>query len=143
MTKVTTSPIIYVHYGNSRYLKWTLLSAKLSNPYRDVVLLGDEANLPICRQLAVEHVPFSRYDTDETIQEFNDVYRLVSADGVRAFWNRFVFLQWLYRKCYLEEKGIESFWTFDSDNPILESLDYAETFFSDCECTLQKRGGHA
>ena len=67
---MTDRPLIFIHYGDSGYLPYTLESARLFNPDKRIVLLGDQANAHYAA-MGIEHVPFSRYATGPEIERFD------------------------------------------------------------------------
>lgn len=134
------APIIFIHYGDDDYLRFTLHAAKLFNPDKNVVLLGDQAN-SIYKPLGINHVPFQEFDTGEDIREFDNVFQVIAgADFTRVDWLRFVFKRWFLIKNFLYSQGYSSFWTFDSDNLLFDSLARHEAKFADYDCTEQCNG---
>jgi len=63
------TPIIFVHSSNSYYLHAALLKAHLTNPKRDIILIGDEANN---KYKFVKHYNISDYMT--SADNFAKVY---------------------------------------------------------------------
>jgi len=66
-------PIVFAHYGNSDYLRYSLGQARQHNPESPIYLLGDETN--DCHDM-VEQRRFLNYF--EGAREFAGVYRHLS-----------------------------------------------------------------
>ncbi|WP_027000197.1 hypothetical protein [Eisenibacter elegans] len=137
----TSAPIIFIHYGNSPYLKYTLRSAQLSNPDKEVVLLGDADNQHL-RQMGISHYLLENYAQGKEIELFHQVYRHVAGKKhmAKTFadrWLKFVFERWFMMYTFIKTKDIQQFWTFDSDNLLLSSLAQFESQLSAYDCTTQ------
>jgi hypothetical protein len=134
------APIIFIHYGDSYYLKYTLQSAVLFNPGKQVILLGDETNAHYTH-LGVEHYPFSQFSMGQEIRVFDRVYMFIAGpEHHRKEWTRFVFRRWFHLYYFILEKGYRCFWTFDSDTLVLTDLALQEEKFRDYDCTEQCSG---
>ena len=57
-------PIIFFHYGNPVYLKYSLKQAKHFNPDATIYLLGDSSNN---RYPFVQHIMMDKYAADTNI----------------------------------------------------------------------------
>lgn len=137
------NPIIFIHYGNSFYLKYVLLSAKRSNPDKAIILLGDSENEEY-KNLGIKHIYFQKYDQCDQINQFNKVYKLIAGkehnyNKYRGtdFWVDFVFRRWLYISEFVKEFKVASFWTFDSDNILLDDLRKIEPLIANYDCSTQ------
>lgn len=131
------APVIFIHYGNSAYLKYTLLSAKLFNNDKRVILLGDQSNLHY-KQIGIEHYEFSDYATGPEIELFYKVYQFIAGkDHSRPEWTNFVLRRWFMLYNFIFVHKIEKFWTFDSDTLILYRLSDHEHKFIDYDSTEQ------
>ena len=138
-----SAPIIFIHYGNASYLRYTLKAARQSNPDKRIILLGDEAN----RHLAgagVEHFLFADLNDGPEIETFNRVFQLIKGENHTYrklhgadHWTRFVFLRWFLILNFLRRENIGPFWTFDSDTLILAPLAPREPRFAGYDCTEQ------
>jgi hypothetical protein len=136
------APILFCHYGNSDYLRYTLRAARLFNPEKRIVLLGDRSNLRTAKQEHVEHRLFERYAGSEQIKIFNAVYRHVAgSQHGKKHWTNFVFKRWFYIHAFVKAERIGPFWHFDSDNLLISALEGHENKFSDYDCTEQCNGG--
>jgi hypothetical protein len=135
------SPIIFIHYGNSPYLEYSLTIAKNKNPYTRVILLGDDSNKAIALQAGAEHFYFENYFKEEEAEIFTKVYKFIAGEQKRkSFWTNFVFKRWFCIYNFLKENEIETFWTFDSDTLILTELSALESNFTGIDTTTQCNG---
>ncbi len=140
-----SAPIIFCHYGNTDYLKYSLQCALLNNPGKNIILLGDTANRQIALECRVTHYLFEDLDYGEEIEQFNAVYRLIQGkkhDHKRGGkdWVNFVFKRYFYLYNYLSKHNVGSFWHFDSDTMIVNSLGQFEPGFAGYDCTEQCNG---
>ena len=67
------SPIIFCHYGNSDYLKFSLKSARFFNPNADIILLGDSSNKTLAIDENIRHEFLDNYDNHSIICDFEKV----------------------------------------------------------------------
>jgi len=144
-TKYMNAPIIFCHYGASPYLPYVLKCAKLSNPDKRIILLGDERNKELVEECGVEHRFFEDFNNGEKIETFDRVYRLIQGKDHAHFkggrdWVNFVFKRWFFVFNFVRQEGVESFWHFDSDTMILDRLDHHEAKFKGYDCTEQCQG---
>ena len=144
-TKSIKSPIIFCHYGNTFYLKYTLKSARINNPDKRIILLGDNTNRIIAKNIGVEHYLFKSFKYGSELEKFNSVYRLIQGNkhnNIRAGndWVNFVFKRWFYVYNFVLAEGFNSFWHFDSDTMILDNLERFEAILSEYDCTEQCNG---
>ena len=139
------APIIFCHYGNKKYLPSVFKAAKLTNPDKEIILLGDTSNQWLGETKNVTHLNFEDYDYGPEIDTFNKVYRLVQGKehshmkGGRD-WVNFVFKRWFFIHNLIQSKGYKNFWHFDSDTMVLESLSQHEDKFQSYDCTEQCNG---
>lgn len=137
---MSKTPIIFIHYGDSEYLKYTLDLARKTNPQKRVVLLGDEKNKKY-EKLGIEHIPFAKYDYGKEIETFEKVYKFIAGVNQRKkYWTNFVFKRWFYIYNFIIEQNIERFWTFDSDTLVLNPLSKYEKIYSEFDNTEQCNG---
>jgi hypothetical protein len=137
------APILFIHYGPADYLRWTLERARISNPEKRIVLLGDATNKRFARAVA-EFIDFESLAGTQNELEFQRVFQVIQgerhrfnkANGVE-FWLKFVFRRWFLIEAFLEREGLDAFWTFDSDTLVLGNLRDREGRFSDFEATTQ------
>lgn len=140
--KLENEPLIFIHFGDIFYLRFTLLSAKKHNSSK-VILIGDKDNKKY-EDLGVIHYNFEDYTYGDAIDEFNNVYELIG--GTRFLeinkskgqdWTKFNFLKWFVLLNFLEKNKINSCWTFDSDNMILCDLREKSYAFEYLDCTVR------
>jgi hypothetical protein len=139
------SPIIFCHFGSSEYLPFVFQMAAEKNPEKDIFLLGDASNKYLADKYNIKHRFFSDYSKGVEIELFDSVYKLVKGNRHRHIrngvdWVNFVFKRWFYVYNFIKEEEIKSFWHFDSDNLILDSLARHEIKFSKFDCTEQCEG---
>lgn len=139
------NPIIYIHYGNSKYLPYIFKCAKISNPNTEVILLGDPSNKKVAEDCGLTHFSLKDFDFGEDLKKFDEVYELIATPHFDAYkhgedWNKFVFRKWFILYNFVTKQGIKNFWHFDSDNPILSDLSTLEYRFSHLDCTVQCHG---
>lgn len=136
-----SAPIVFIHFNNSYYLKYTLYAARCFNPDKRVILLGDKTNAHF-RRKGIEHHFFEDYSTGKEVQLFDRFFQFITAGYyLNAYKTRFFFRRWFLMYHFLQSQGIDRFWTFDSDTLILTALSKQEHKFSDYDCTEQC-GGH-
>ncbi len=139
------APILFCHYGNSTYLPYVLEVARLTNPDKEIFLLGDQDNRWLGAAKNIKHYFFDDYRYGNEIETFDLVYRLVQGkrhNPIRGGkdWVNFVFKRWFYINNFLISQGIDDFWHFDSDNMILDALARHEKKFRRYDCTEQCNG---
>jgi hypothetical protein len=136
-----SSPIIFCHFGFSDYLKFTLFSAKISNPQKNIILIGDDINKFIANELGIIHIDFNIYEKEYSILQFNRDFKFIAGKRHgRLDWTKFVFKRWFYVNEYVMKNNIESFWHFDSDNLITSDLSKKEEYFKLYDNTEQCGG---
>ena len=91
------APIIFIHYGDSAYLKYTLRLAVKFNPDKEVILLGDNKNKKY-EKIGVRHFYFNDYGAGEEINMFNKVFRFIA--GAKHGKKEWVNLQKRYRNIW-------------------------------------------
>ncbi len=133
-------PIIFIHYGDSDYLKYTLRSAKVFNSNSRVILLGDESN-EFYTYLGIEHFYFKDYSNSPEIRLFEKVYKFIAgSEHGKTEWTHFVFRRWFHVFEFIQSQEIEQFWTFDSDNLIFVNLEKFSINLTKYDCTEQCNG---
>lgn len=139
-------PILFIHYGASAYLKYTLAGAAKSNPGKQVHFLGDEHNRRFCPR-GVRFHAMRDFEESPQLSEFRKVFQPISGDGHRFnkqggvdTWLRFVFERWFIIRAFLNAQRISRFWTFDSDTLIACDLGLREARFEGLAATEQCRG---
>ncbi|WP_146528795.1 hypothetical protein [Novipirellula artificiosorum] len=142
---MTDSPILFCHFDNSRYLPYVLETARLTNPDKPIILLGDEKNRWIGPAKGIDHLLYRDFDYGHLIEQFDRLYRTVQGPlhrhmRGRVDWLKFVFKRWFYVYNFLVEHDHPSFWHFDSDTMVLVSLREHESKFDAYDCTEQCNG---
>jgi len=139
------TPIIFCHYGNSNYLKYVFECVRISNPKKEIILLGDKSNKKVAQSCGVSHFNLSDFDSSPDIEIFDKFYQLIETKGFDSVkhgedWNKFVFRKWFILNNFLIQNKIEKFWHFDSDNMIFSDLLPFESLYSELDCTEQCEG---
>ncbi|WAS05662.1 hypothetical protein LQF76_01865 [Gloeomargaritales cyanobacterium VI4D9] len=139
------APIIFCHFSPSRYLNYVFPAVKLTNPDKEIFLLGDESNRPIALKYGLEHRYFTEFDYGEKLALFNQFYQLIEGrnhHGIRGEtdWVNFIFKRWFYVYNFTTASGYEKFWHFDSDTMILTELSQHEYKFKNYDSTEQCNG---
>lgn len=137
-------PIIFTHYGNTDYLYYTIQSAKRNCPNSPVVLIGDQDNESLAKELNIQFYNLNSFDS-EMIRDFNKNYISISGQKHIDYkngkdWLKYVFLRWFIIDSLLEGLKIKEFWHFDSDTMILEDLTKHQVLFQNYDCTEQCLG---
>lgn len=120
-------PIVFIHYGISDYLEYSLKSAKYSNPTKELHLIGDKENISLSR-LVDNHSLYSEANTLK-IQSLNNSYFLIGSNNIykkdvykREYFEYFCYLRWFVLEEYMLKNKIDSVWYFDSDTMIISDL---------------------
>ncbi len=126
----TGIPIIFIHYGDTPYLRYTLDMAQRNNPDKEVVLLGDEKNEKYSRTLHIRHIPFINYEQSADLQTFRKNFIYIGGANRQteqdARFELFCHVRWFYLYEFMKEHKLDKCWYFDSDTLILEPLDKRE-----------------
>lgn len=138
-------PVVFCHYGDSPYLRYVFEMVRFSNPEKKIYLLGDKENFATARRHGVHHYFFEDFEGGSDLLQFDSVYREIKGENHnhvrgRGDWLNFVFRRWFYVSEFIHSENIGSFWHFDSDNMIVESLSPHESRFSKYDCTEQCNG---
>lgn len=139
------APIIFCHFGATKYLRYSLVCARIHNADKRIILLGDDANRGLADLAGIEHRQFSELEYGPRLATFDEVYRLIEGEahkGVRhgKDWINFVFRRWFYIANLASELQFERFWHFDSDNMLFDALSKHEAKFEHVDCTEQCNG---
>lgn len=140
-----SAPLVFCHFGNSPYLPYVFACARLSNPDKRIVLLGDESNRRTAERHGLVHHPYMDFAGGSEIETFERVYRRVIGPKSgymrgKIDWIKFVFQRWFYVYNYVRAEKIPSFWHFDSDNMLLDDLTAYEPWLMHYDCTEQCNG---
>ena len=136
-------PIVFIHYGVSDYLRYTLTAARKTNPDKQIVLIGDARNRHFT-EIGIDHFMFDSFLTHPDFKRFNEVYRINGGEIFRKInlakggkdWTRFNFQKWLVLKLWCDQEHKDSVWTFDSDTLIVQDLAPFESHFSSYDYTV-------
>ena len=136
-------PIIFIHYGGVKYLKYTLRCARKSNPEKRIILLGDQSNKRYAHKTA-DFFDMENFSNSPEHEEYQAIFQIIHGERHRftkrhgmEFWLRFVFRRWFLINEFLQRENIGAFWTFDSDTLVLESLASREARFAAYDATTQ------
>ena len=137
-------PIIFSHYGNSSYLKYTLACARLTNPHTRLIFLGDKSNAEVAKENGWEHFNFNEIRSS-SLSEFNSVFRHVQGKQHSHIkngkdWLRYVFERWFFIEKFVIDNNIDRFWHFDSDTMILKKLESFVHKLAQVDFTVQCNG---
>lgn len=133
-------PIIFVHFSDIYYLKYTLRCARRFNPYKRVILLGDTTNKHY-EKIGIEHHFFDDYNDAEEMVLFNRVFRFIKGrDYSNEYKARFMFKRMIYMYLFARSQSLRGFWTFDTDTLILTDLRTHEPTFDAYDYTEQCGG---
>jgi len=108
-------PIVFIHYKNKDYLKFSLAQAKVSNPHSTVYLLGDSSNN--CYDF-VEHHYFSDYF--EGAAKFSKIYRHFNTTS--PYYSLFDFQRWFILREFLRAQKLDRCLYLDSDTMLYAEL---------------------
>lgn len=141
---MSSIPIIFSHYGNSTYLKYSLACARLTNPHARLIFLGDDSNVEVAIENGWEHFYFKEFRSIY-LSEFNCVFRHVQGKKHSHIkngndWLRYVFERWFFIEAFVCSNNIGRFWHFDSDTMILKDLESFGHELADVEFTVQCNG---
>jgi hypothetical protein len=137
---MTSAPILLIHYGDSSYLPYVIRVAQRFNPRREIIFLGDEDN-EYLTSLGVSHYKSASLQDSHELHHFNRVYqRIVNPKYPKPKWAQFVLQRWYMINTFIARHEIDQFWTFDSDNFILDDLATHEERLSQYDCTSQCSG---
>lgn len=137
------NPIIFIHYGDTPYLKYSLKSAIFFNPDKKIILIGDKKNKKY-QKYGVTHIHFAKYDQSESITNLNNNFKYIGGIERQTEQDKrfelFCFKRWGYLYEYLKEEKLDACWYFDSDTLILSKLDNEENKFKNQGITEQSNG---
>ena len=101
-------PIVFIHLGDSDYLKYTLAQAHLTNPQSKIYLIGDQAN---DKYDFVEHIDLTNYC--QSVSQFERYYKHLSPNSFR--FELMCFLRWFILRDFLKARKIKGCLYVDSD----------------------------
>jgi hypothetical protein len=124
-------PIIFIHSGDSEYLRYTLAQAKISNPNSIVYLIGDDSNN---KYEFVEHCDMREYLAE--IQELSNVYIHRSPNPYE--YELFCFKRWFILRNFIDKMRIQKCLYLDSDVMLYANLCEEELKFSQSDIYLYR-----
>jgi hypothetical protein len=122
-------PIVFIHYGNSNYLPFTLGQAKLMSMRSPIVLIGDTTNkiLPF-----VTHVDMNSYAKQAV--EFQKIYRHLSPNGFP--YELFCFIRWFLLRDFMLAHGLKEIIHVDSDVLLYVDVNQEQSNWKDYQLSL-------
>lgn len=140
------TPILFIHYGDTPYLTYTLSSAQYFNHDKEVFLLGDSRNKKYEKKLKIKHIPFTQYDHAESVTELHKNFKYIAGINRQTEQDKrfefFCFKRWHYLYEFMKEHCLEKCWYFDSDTLILSNLNNEESKFDSFDITEQSNGSN-
>lgn len=123
----TEIPIIFIHKGNSPYLKFALAQAQFSNPHSDIILIGDNSN----QHYSETYKHWLIHDYSLSATEFSSRYLHLSTNNYD--FELFCFQRWFILYDFIVAQEIKApFVYLDSDVLIMtnvrEQVDLFMTF---------------
>jgi len=122
-------PIIFIHRGNSDYLRYSLGQARRSNPDTPIYLLGNESN---DRYAEVTHLPYRQFY--ERAAELDQTFSHFSTNGLD--YERFNFQRWLILDEFLQAYGYGQCLYLDSDVLLFTDVTLDRLRFVDYELAI-------
>lgn len=147
------APIVFIHYGNSAYLSYVFKCARLYNPNKQIILLGDSLNQHFAGK-GIIHFQFADYMVSGLTNQFQKIFFILNEDTFRLkgkddfyvegkpghFWQRFNWLRYFILYEFWNAHHFKALWTFDSDNMIVQDLGQIEPGLSDYDyCELHNK----
>ncbi len=126
-------PIIFIHKGDSFYLKYALRNAKKFNPNSRIILIGDKVTK---YPDFVEYHNLNNYF--KSASEFRDYYKHMSI--VPEEIERFCFERWLILNEFLKKSEVKKCLTLDSDVLLFENASNGIKKFNKFDFTLANKG---
>ncbi|MFA5125919.1 MAG: hypothetical protein WC462_02870 [archaeon] len=125
-------PIIFIHKGDSFYLKYALINAKKFNPDSRIILLGE--NITKYPDF-IEYYPISKYNNSALA--FRKIYKHMSI--VPEEIERFCFERWFLLDEFLTKNRIKKCLTLDSDVLLYENVSEGIKKFNSFDFTLSNK----
>lgn len=108
-SKMDGIPIVFIHWGDSFYLRYALMQARLSNPNSPVFLLGDHTNSHYGLSKFYDNRQFSNWQADL----FTKSYVHLSQNTVVI--ELACFIRWFILKEFMKSQGFQKCVVSDSD----------------------------
>ncbi|MEQ8238127.1 MAG: hypothetical protein RIA69_02895 [Cyclobacteriaceae bacterium] len=130
------TPLIFVHFGDTHYLKYVLKSAVRSG--NKTILIGDESNRKY-KNYGIDHYIFDDYLQNPSAHRLSEVYRRVGGTSFSEInahkgardWTKFNFQKWIVLEEFCKLNELSGFWTFDSDTLIFSDLNQLNDYFEE------------
>jgi hypothetical protein len=122
-------PIIFIHYGNSQYLRYSLEQARNSNPLSPIHLIGDEGNN---QYSFVKHHLYRDYFKEAS--KFASLYKHFCDQNQQ--WILFVFQRWFILKEFLRTHQLERCLHTDSDVMLYTDVTKDQQTFDEYDFTV-------
>lgn len=132
---MTNIPIIFIHKGNSFYLKPNLIHTKDLNPLNRVILLGDSANSKL-KDLKIEHYNINNYNYEAN--QFEKIYEHYSPNSYN--FELFCFQRWFIIWEFCSKKKIDNFLVCDSDALLFCDVNKEFLKYQQYDYTICKNG---
>ena len=129
---MSTLPIVFLHYSNSDYLKFSLGQARHSNPESTIYLIGDEQN--DCYDCVEHH---SLADYSHSANAFSKVYRHFNSTGYA--YELFCFQRWFILHEFLVTHKLQKCLYLDSDTMLYADVTQEQEKFAQFDFTLSFR----
>ncbi len=110
--------VIFIHCGDSDYLRYSLAQARYSNPKSHIYLIGDGST--INKYPDAEHIMYSDYVT--TARKFEKAYRHMNTNS-RSF-ELLCMMRWFILQDFMQLNNITSAVYLDSDIMLYEEIHY-------------------
>jgi len=123
-------PIFFIHQGNSRYLPYSLLQARVSNLDSPRYLLGDSRNSHY--KNIITHV--NTADHNEDAKAFEEVYQHFSPNPYHM--ELYCFQRWFILRSFMKANHLTQCLCADSDLMIYGDMTEAQKQFEDDDITL-------
>lgn len=121
--------IVFIHKGNSDYMKISLRQARKMNKSAKIYLIGDENNN---KYDFLEHYNINNYSENTKLNEFNKYYKHLSPNSFE--YEKFCFNRWFILLNFMKENNISHCFHADTDVMILKEIlddNFKENF---CYC---------
>lgn len=132
LDSIDNIPVVFVHYGDAEYLKYTLAQAKTSNPASIVYLIGDTTN---DNYEFIEHHFIDDYTSEA--QKFSALYKHNSPNPYE--YELFCFQRWFVLKEFITKNNVKKCLYLDSDVMLYADLAKEHANFRNYDFTLSYR----
>lgn len=133
-------PIVFIHYGDSFYLKPSLICANKYNPNTDIYLLGDEMNKYCDKYTSVIWQSYKNYQKGTLFNIFKNNYNHIgTSNNYFITQEKFCFLRWFILYNFLVHNKLDKCWYFDTDTFICCNLTKYENHFDNYKIAITNR----